>query len=236
MALKSIRHEKRRLADEAYAQILAAILNEEIGAKDRLVQEKLAAELQISRTPVREALLRLEQDGVLVSSPRGGFMLHRMTEEEVRELYQARAAIEGQAARIVAARRDAARIAQLRKVIAREEKIETRTLQAYFEANRNIHRAVVELSDNRYLLEMFDNIWNRGVSFRLFSAIEKVDLAQSLGAHMALVDAMETGDVTVALEATIAHVQEGFELQLEALACAQPETGAAAGTSRPEAG
>ena len=66
------------------------------------MQEKLAEQLQISRTPVREALLRLEQDGILVSSPRGGFALYKMSEDEVRELYQARAAIEGQAVRILA--------------------------------------------------------------------------------------------------------------------------------------
>ena len=69
-------------------------------------KQKLAAELQISRTPVREALLRLEQDGVLVTSSRGGFMLHRMSEGEIKELYQARAAIEGQAARILAVEND----------------------------------------------------------------------------------------------------------------------------------
>ncbi len=56
MALKSIKAERRRLADEVYQQILGAILNNELGQNDRLVQEKLAAELQISRTPVRSEL------------------------------------------------------------------------------------------------------------------------------------------------------------------------------------
>ena len=61
MALKSIRSERRRLADEVYHQLLDAILAGEVGPNDRLVQERLAAEMEISRTPVREALLRLEQ-------------------------------------------------------------------------------------------------------------------------------------------------------------------------------
>ena len=63
---------------------------------------------------------------------------------------------------------------------------------------------------------MFDNIWNRGTAFRLFAAIEKVDLAKSLGDHMALVDAIETGDRTVALDAFIEHIQDGFDLQMAA--------------------
>jgi len=68
VALKSIKIQRRRLADEVYDQLLASITVGDIGPDDRLVQERLAAELDISRTPVREALLRLEQEGVLVTA------------------------------------------------------------------------------------------------------------------------------------------------------------------------
>ena len=95
MALKSIQPARRRLANEVYDQLVQAIMNREIGPEDRLVQEKLAAELQISRTPVREALMRLEQEGVLTVSNRGTFRLYEMNDNEVKELYQARAAVEG---------------------------------------------------------------------------------------------------------------------------------------------
>ena len=217
MALKSIKSERRRLADEVYDQLLAAIMNHEIGVDDRLVQEKLASELQISRTPIREALLRLEQEGVLATSPRGGFVLYQMSESEVKELYQARAAVEGQAARILAARRDPQEIALLRHTIEREEDIASPTVQAYFEANRKIHRKFLELVGNRYLLDMFDSVWNRAVAFQLFAAIEKVDLSKSLGDHMGLVEAIETGDRGEALEVFTNHIQDGFELQIAAL-------------------
>ena len=218
MALKSIKSERRRLADEVYNQLMDAILDGEIGHDDRLVQERLAAEMEISRTPVREALLRLEQDGVLQTSPRGGFVLYRMGEGEIRELYQARAAVESQAARILASQNDAMKNSELRATIEREENISKPSVRAYFDANRNIHRRFVELVGNRYLLEMFDNIWNRGTAFQLFAAIEKVDLSKSLGDHMALVDAIETGDKGVALEAFIDHIQDGFDLQMAAVA------------------
>lgn len=217
MALKSIRTERKRLADEVYDQLMNAILSGEIGTDDRLVQEKLAAEMEISRTPVREALLRLEQEGVLETSARGGFVLYRISPGEIREIYQARAAVESQAARILASQNDGFKNRELRATIEREENITSPTVKAYFDANRKIHRRFVELIDNRYLLEMFDNIWNRGVAFQLFSAIEKLDLSKSLGDHMALVDAIETGDKGVALDAFIDHIQDGFELQMEAI-------------------
>ena len=217
MALKSIKPEKRRLADEVYNQLLDSIAAGEIGPDDRLVQERLAAELEISRTPVREALLRLEQQGVLVSAARGGFKLYQMSEAEVRQLYQARAAIEGQAARILASKNLPELNQQLRDTVEREEAISEPSVKAYFEANRAIHRRFVELIDNTYLLDMFDNIWNRAVSYQLFAAIENVDLSNSLGDHMKLIDAIETGDVTIALETYIEHVTDGFNLQISAL-------------------
>lgn len=217
MPLKSIQPARRRLADEVYEQLIEAIMQGDIGPEDRLVQEKLAAELQISRTPVREAMMRLEQDGVLEVSQRGSYRLYQMDDAEVRELYQARAAIEGQAVRILAHEPDPAQIESLRQIVQREEDICEPDTRAYFEANRNIHRAFVELAGNRFLLEMFDMIWGKAMAYRLFAAIEKVDLSKSLGDHMSLVDVIETGDKGAALEAITAHIQDGFNLQIEGL-------------------
>ncbi|MEM7044639.1 MAG: GntR family transcriptional regulator [Pseudomonadota bacterium] len=217
MALKSLKTERRRLADDVYQQILDAILASDIGMDDQLVQEKLAAELEISRTPVREALLRLEQEGVLVTSPRGGFMLRRVSEDEAKEIYETRAAIEGQAARLLAIKNDPADHAHIRAVIEREENLTTHTVQAYFAANRAIHRVIVERCGNRHLLEMFDNIWNRAVALHLFAAIDEIDLAESLGAHMQLAQAIETGDWRIAMPAVFDHIDDGFTLQARAL-------------------
>ena len=219
MALKSIQPTRRRLADQVYDQIIDAIIQQDIGPDDRLIQEKLAMELQISRTPVREALMRLEQEGVLEVSNRGSFKLYQMSDAEVRELYQSRAAIEGQSARILASKNDPHQLEILKKTIKFEENIETETATArtYFEANRNIHRKFVELAENRYLLEMFDMIWGKANSFSIFATIENVDLRKSLGDHMALVDVISTGDKTETLEVFTQHIQEGFDLQLEGL-------------------
>lgn len=220
MELKSIRQDRKRLADIVYEQLLEAIRGGSIGPDERLVQEKLAEQLQISRTPVREALLRLEQDGILVSAPRGGFSIYRMSDAEVDDLYQARAAVEGQSVRILASRNDPKVNRALRRTIEREENISSPSVRAYFEANRNIHRKIVELTGNRYLIDMFDNIWNRGVSYNLFAAIEKVDLSKSLGDHIRLVEAIETGSPTIAMEAIVDHIAHGFQLQIEALKAA----------------
>ena len=217
MALRSITTQRRRLADEVYDQLVKAIMDREIGPDDRLVQEKLAAELDISRTPVREALLRLEKEGVLHLANSGGFRLAKISEDETLELYQARAAIEGQAARILAARQDADELEQLRTLISKTEAMQNPTTRDYFVANRTIHRAFMETAGNRFLLEMFDMIWGRAMAFHLFAAIENADIAKSLGNHIELVDVIATGDRAAALEAFTAHIQEGFELHIDGI-------------------
>jgi DNA-binding GntR family transcriptional regulator len=217
MAFRSITTQRRRLADEVYDQLVNAIMARDIGPDDRLVQEKLAAELDISRTPVREALLRLEKEGVLHQANSGGFRLANISEEETRELYQARAAIEGQAARILTVRKDADEIASLRRIITQNETLKNPTTQDYFIANRTIHRAFMEAAGNRFLLEMFDMIWGRAMAFHLFAAIENTDIASSLGNHMELVDVIASGDKAAALEEFTTHIQHGFELHIDGI-------------------
>lgn len=217
MALQSITTQRRRLADEVYDQLVGAIMSREIGPDDRLVQEKLAAELDISRTPVREALLRLEKEGVLHLATSGGFRLSKISEDETRELYQARAAIEGQAARILAVRNDPKELEQLRTIIKDTENLTNPSTKDYFIANRAIHRAFLEIAGNRFLLEMFDMIWGRAMAFHLFAAIENADIKKSFGNHMALVDAIATGDKTRVLEEFTHHIQNGFELHIDGI-------------------
>lgn len=217
MALRTISTQRPRLADEVYNQLVDAIINRDIGPDDRLVQERLAAEMEISRTPVREALLRLAKEGVLTNANSGGFRLARISEEETLELYQARAAIEGQAARILAARNDAQELDALRDFITKTEDMNNPSTRDYFIANRAIHRQFMEAAGNKFLLEMFDMIWGRAMAFHLFAVIEQTDISRSLGKHGELVDAIATGDRGIALEAVTAHIQDGFDLHIEGI-------------------
>ncbi|MDN5881572.1 MAG: GntR family transcriptional regulator [Nitrosospira sp.] len=215
MALKKIVQDRQRLADVAYAEILSAIRSGAMDRSGRLVQTELAGQLHISRTPVREALLRLEQDGILDSSVSGGFVIRRMSIDEVKELYQARIAVEGQAVRLLTAENNPEKNQALRLRIRDKENIRSPTVDAYFEANRSIHRCFVELSNNRYLLEMFDGVWNKGSSYNLFAVIEKVNLEESLGDHMRLVDAIESNDPDFAQRVLADHIRDGLDLQLK---------------------
>ncbi|MCZ4271253.1 GntR family transcriptional regulator [Maritalea porphyrae] len=215
---KKINAPRIRLADEVYTQIINAIHEGQISPDQRLVQEKLAAELEISRTPIREALLRLEQEGILTLSGRGGFIIRQIELEEVHEIYHTRAAIEGYAARLLTESGDEKLFKQIEAVITLEETRDLKTAADFYDANKNIHRAFVERTNNRYLLDMFDQMWNRGFSFHLFATIKEHELEKSLGEHQALCDALKAGDPAAAEMAMRAHINDGLDLQLGALA------------------
>ena len=214
---RAIEPNRTRLADEVYRQVLDAVLNGTLKPGQRIVQDRLASEINISRTPVREALLHLEREGVLARVGAAGFTIREIGEREVRDIYQAREAIEGYAARIVAERRNAASLKRIERTVEKEQSMAVGGVGEYFDANRRIHRSIVDETGNEYLLRSFDALWNRALSFRIFATIQAVDLSASLREHETLVASMRDDPPNEAAEAMIAHIREGLALQLRAL-------------------
>ncbi len=200
-----------RLADDVYEQILSAIINGQIAPGERLIQEKIASEINISRTPVREALLRLEQEGILELSGRKGFAIRQISEAEVRDLYEAREAIEGYGAYWVAANRTDGRLAAIEAKVAAEQVLTERDIEAEFYLNKDIHRTIVEQTGNKVLIGMFDSIWGRGVSLWLFAATRSNQEPPDLMIHQELLQVLKTGTPEEAQRAMIDHISEGLE-------------------------
>jgi len=208
---------QQRLADDVYEQILSAIVTGQIAPGDRLIQEKIASEINISRTPVREALLRLEQEGVLEMQGRKGFAIRKMREEEVVQVYGAREAVEGYAAYWLAENRTPQRIAAIQEKVDAERAEQTDDVQVEFRLNKAIHRSIVEQSENRVLLDLFETLWGHGVSLWLFAGTMTNQDPPDPNVHQALLDVIRTGSPEQAQAAMIAHVREGLERQLKGM-------------------
>jgi DNA-binding GntR family transcriptional regulator len=131
------------------------------------VMDQLADQLDISRTPVRDALLRLQRENLIEPTGKRGFVVRVMTADDALHLYETRAAIEGFAARRVAEIGKPA-IEHVRRAIAASKGTNTDARRA-FDANLCIHRAVVEATGNPSMLELFDDIWHRALGLALFA-------------------------------------------------------------------
>ncbi len=206
-----------RLADLVYDQIVGGLQSGVINPNERLHQVKLAELLDVSRTPVREALLRLEQEGVLRSSVNGGFEIRQVTPSEVRDIYQARQAVEGFCAGLLAELEDNAAIEDLRMTIVSEEGKRPQTNAAYYEANRAIHRAFVATSGNAFLIESFDTIWKRSIAIQSFKRLDAPKLEATLTGHIQLLNTIVSSGFDNARRAMHDHIADGCDLQLAAL-------------------
>ena len=203
-----------RLADEVYEQIYDSISLGSIEPNERIIQEKLADEMEVSRTPIREALLRLEVEGVLVRSGRNGFVFRRLSSQEARQIYDVRELVECYAMGLLWDKKDSEVISRLEQNTIRIESQKHRSFNEYGLANKNIHRAFAEEAGNPFLLDLFDMIWTRSNSVRAFSALSETDLSISLKGHMELCQALRHGNRPDAIEAMRSHIREGLHLQL----------------------
>ena len=201
---------RTRLADDVYEQILSAILSGEIVPGERLIQENIASQIDVSRTPVREAFLRLEREGVLETAGRGGFQIRNITEQEIQELYLAREAVEGFAAKLLAGALSQEQVQNIEAAVRSEISLNSTHKEEHFHANRNIHRTIVAQTGNGILLDMFDSIWNRGISIRSFSAYRIPDDTDNREQHLELLDQIKMGPTVEAENAMVAHIREGL--------------------------
>lgn len=135
---------------DAYQRLMAEIRARTLKPGDRLLETELAARLGISRTPVREAIRRLESDGLVHHVPRFGATIRRLDYSEITELYEMRVSLEATAARLAA--RNASDAAILEMEAINSEMGDSRTDGArLYELNRQFHRIIVDASRNRYL-------------------------------------------------------------------------------------
>lgn len=192
--------------DAAYERIRRWILEGRLVAGTRIDERGLAGELGVSTTPVKEAIRRLELEGLVVSVPRRGTMIS-FQPHMVGEMMLIRAALEGTAARIAAEKAGAADHARIDALMAEmTARTEAGDLAAVAEANTRFHDTINAVAGNAWLgtliggLEIYDTITRT-------QALASVEEARrALGEHRAVADAIRAGDGNAAEAAMRAHV------------------------------
>src|SRR5262249_8150075 len=135
----------------AYSQLRADIRGGRLMPGDRLRETEIAERLNVSRTPVREALKRLESEGLVVFSQPRGMTVARLTAGQVLELYAMREVLEGAAARFAAEHASALEIESLKQLVAQHPTI--KTAEDAFINNRRIDETIANAAHNVYLLK-----------------------------------------------------------------------------------
>ena len=165
----------------------------------RLDERQLAADLGVSRTPIREAIARLEQEGFVRIAARRGVFIVRKTKREVLEMITVWAALEGMAARLVTERASDAEIATLREMFATFEggQVEAK-IDEYSETNISFHQALLRLGKCDLLNRIAENLFIHMRSIRMRTISEDHRASRSIIDHMNIIEALERRDTELA--------------------------------------
>lgn len=192
--------------DRAYAHVKERILGGEFAGGSLLSEGEVAEALGVSRTPVREAFLLLEAEGLMRLYPKRGALVVAVSPDEVRDVMETRLLIERHAARRVA---DAgAGVPGLAESLrAQRGLLAMRDLAGFAAEDRRFHRGIVAAAGNAILTRLYDSLHDRQRRMNAVSIARRPDLAERfLDEHHAIAAALDAGDAGAAEEAVARHL------------------------------
>jgi DNA-binding GntR family transcriptional regulator len=201
------------LVNQAYKELKRIILEYRVPLGGKLNEGELAAALGISRTPVREAINRLEKEGLVQIFPQRGAFVVRFSEKDVFELFLIRENLEGLAARLAAERINEENLVKLESCIQGfQEPFTEKDVQRYAKEDFRFHQTIVAVSDAQRLIKMISTLYDHIRIFRLTTLGLSSRMKTSLAEHRLLIEAFQRRDFEQAeqmMRQHIHHVREG---------------------------
>jgi DNA-binding GntR family transcriptional regulator len=191
----------------AYDALHQSIVAGELSPGERLIEEELAERLGLSRGAVREAILRLGHEGLVVRERNRGARVRRFTVEEAVEILEARAALESLAAGYAALRRTDDEARELEGLVDDMERLQAAgELLAMSERNAAMHRRILEISAHAVARDICSRLHSQMVRFQFRTVLAPGRSTKSLAEHRAIVAAIATGDRAAAERAMREHL------------------------------
>ncbi len=201
--------ESFSLKSKIYDSLKAAIQNMNIydaGADLRLDERRLSEQFGISRTPLREALARLDQEGLVRIVPRRGIYIVRKSKAEILEMITVWAALESMAARLITQNASDKEITSLRRMVsAFEDSGVTGRIDEYSDANIHFHQAILAMSKNRLLNEIASGLFMHVRAIRARTISEADRASRSIVDHIHIIEALEERDTDLAEQLVREH-------------------------------
>jgi len=205
----------------AYRYIRSAIQQGQLKSGERLRENELAKQVGLSRTPIREALSRLQTEGLVAHDATRGVLVAELDYSMVSELYYMREVLEGTAARLAAQHASEVEISILDDLCQQYEAAlgDERALTA---SNRRFHATLYQCSHNRYLLNMV-TVLHDALSLLGGTTLSLAERAEeTLGEHRAVVAAIRARDADAAEHALREHIRTAQKLRMQKLLAAKP--------------
>ena len=215
MATKATSEYSSR-SELAYQKLRDAIASGALKPGHRVMEVEVAEWLDVSRTPVRDALRRLESEGMLVMEPRNGLVVASITRPAMLELYVMREVLESTAARLCARHASDSELMQLEELVKREEKLKE-DAQALVRLNRLFHDAIHRGAHNRFLEKSLDAVNDSMILLGKSQMLIPERAQEARAEHVALFEAIRNRDADAAEAIARRHVQSAQKQRLKQL-------------------
>lgn len=197
------------LAERVYEYLREDILTNRYPPNTPLPEETIAAEFDVSRAPVREALRRLAAEGLVKVIPRQGAVVSSFSRQEFLDAYQVREALEVLAVRLAIPRMDVSDIKELEELHKRmAEHAEREEIDAFFRLNAAFHSLFVDRSGNEKLQEMYYPLTSQLRRYYLPSLYLRGGMEQTIEEHKEILEAVKADDVELATQLLSEHIRE----------------------------
>lgn len=197
------------LVDDAYTAMKQAIRDSSFAPGYQASEQEIALRLGMSRTPVHEAAIRLQEDGLVRVLPRRGILICALAPDDMREIYDVIVAIEGRAAELIAASPKDRRMAVAAELAERTDAMaaawEAQDLRSWGKADERFHRALVEGAGNGRMIRIIQTINDQSHRARMFTLKLRRELGASVEEHRRIVACIRAGDASGAMASARAH-------------------------------
>lgn len=202
-------NRKPSLVDDAYAALKTAIRENTFAPGYQGSEQEIATRLGMSRTPVHEAVIRLQEEGLVRVLPRRGVMVAAISTADMREIYEVIIALESAAAELLAERPEGERLpiaAELESVNAEmEASLAADDLTAWAQADGRFHQLLIERCGNRRLARMVHTVMDQSHRARMLTIRLRPKPTGSVAEHRAVVEAIRQGNAARARELAKEH-------------------------------
>jgi DNA-binding GntR family transcriptional regulator len=212
----------RPIREEVFLSLRNAILKGQFKLGERLVEKELAKKMGISRTPIREALRKLDLEGLVKYTPRKGVIVAGVSAKDALEIYPIRAVLEGLAARSAATNRSNEELAKLEDLLSKmKECIEKNTIDQFIAFHSCFHNTFAKASKNLRLYQMIISLRDYVRNFATISYSLSDRLLYGWEEHYEIADAIAKRDDERAERAAKTHIMQAKEAFLKAILSAE---------------
>lgn len=226
------------LHEQTYEMLRAAILSGELAAGSRLIETQLAEQLQVSRTPIREALRLLQRDHLVTVDPQGAMRVALLSIDDAVQLYDCRIALEQLSVSAACRMATPEQIEQIEATLQQAERAilnSSHSLTPYqlLHLDYQFHRLLAESSDNTWLVQILDQVFDKMSLLRLRTIEHNPNVLEIRGEHRRILEAVRKRDALAAMQAIQYHLissKDRVVEEIQALEQHSPEASASSET------